>query len=69
MAQARYKCNTTADNEFGPAVMCNDFDFTLAFEQTVLLIGTSSLFILASLFRLRTLVKASVKVNGLLCLY
>ena len=64
MAEIRDKCNATVDNEFGPAVACNEFDFTLAFEQTILLIGTSGIFILASL-RLTTLYKESIKVNGL----
>ena len=69
MAEIRYKCNTAVDNEFGPAVACNEFDFTLAFEQTIFLIGTSGIFIIASLFRLTTLYKESIKVNGLLYLY
>ncbi|KAF2668989.1 P-loop containing nucleoside triphosphate hydrolase protein [Microthyrium microscopicum] len=64
MAEYKTKCNVTADNKFGPAVACMDFDFTLTFEHTILVIGTSSLFILASMFRLQRLFKESRKVDG-----
>jgi hypothetical protein len=69
MAEIRYKCNTAADNDFGPAVACNVFDFTLAFEQTILGIEIWSLFLFASLFRLPTLCKEATKVNGPWYLY
>jgi hypothetical protein len=62
-------CNATVDDEFGPAVACGDFDFTLAFEQTIFLIGTSSLFLLAGSIRLRKLLKEPTKVKGLRYLY
>jgi hypothetical protein len=55
------RCNTTADALFGPVVNCSDIDFTLAFEQSVLVVGISSLFLLLFPFRLKKLYHASVK--------
>jgi hypothetical protein len=54
-------CNGTVDNQFGPAVACMDFDFTLAFEQSIFIIGISSLFLISFPFRLRQLYGASIK--------
>lgn len=62
-------CNATFDNDFGPASACGDFDFSLAFEQIVFIIGTSSLFLLAALLRLRKLLRESIKIDGLQYLY
>jgi hypothetical protein len=55
------QCNTTADNQFGPVVPCVDFDFSLAFEQSVFIIGTSSLLLLLFPFRFIQLYAASIK--------
>lgn len=60
-------CAPTADAAFGPAVgeECRDgFDFTIVFEQSVLVLLPSSLLLLAAPVRLAQLRGASVKVAG-----
>ena len=51
------------DKQFGPAVRgCGDaFDFTLMFEQTILSIAPSALFLLVLPVKLYQLLRASVK--------
>lgn len=63
------QCNKSMDNEFGPAIHCRDFDFTLSFEQTILVTGPSSVFILLVAWRLTTLYGVSQKVKPLRYLY
>jgi hypothetical protein len=55
------KCSISADNEFGPFVRCSSFDFTLKFEQLILEIGISTIFLLLVPLRLRELYGASIK--------
>ncbi len=47
-------CDPLADSSFGPLVdeNCRAFDFTLYFEETILRIGTSSLFLILAILRL-----------------
>lgn len=53
-----------ADNQFGPAVngARSSFDFTLLFENTILTIIPSTIFLLAALLRARSLYGSSKKV-------
>jgi ATP-binding cassette subfamily C (CFTR/MRP) protein 1 len=46
MLSRQRDCQPGFDREFGPAVACRDFDLTLAFEQSILDIGVSGLFII-----------------------
>lgn len=60
-------CAPTADAAFGPAVgsNCRDgFDFTIVFEQSILVILPSALLLIAAPVRFAQLRKASVKVAG-----
>lgn len=60
-------CAPTADAAFGPAVTdeCRDgFDFTIVFEQSMLVILPASLLLVAAPIRLAHLRNASVKVAG-----
>lgn len=45
-------CDYRADDLFGPAINCDQFDFTLLFEQSILTIGPSALFLLAIPFHI-----------------
>ncbi|KAE8352698.1 P-loop containing nucleoside triphosphate hydrolase protein [Aspergillus coremiiformis] len=55
-------CPQREDNAFGPAISCpTAFDFTLVFEQSVLSIGPSALFLLFVPLRIWTLHGKSVK--------
>lgn len=53
-----------SDDQFGPAVKGerSNFDFTLLFENSFLAIFPSSIFLLAALFRARSLHGSSKKV-------
>jgi hypothetical protein len=55
-------CDYGADNEFGPAIACPQFDFTLMFEQSVLSITISSLFLLVLPFRINRFFSAGESV-------
>jgi hypothetical protein len=59
-------CAPTADAAFGPAVDgCRDgFDFTLVFEQSILVILPAALLLVAAPFRLLRLGKAPLVVGG-----
>jgi hypothetical protein len=61
MNRLSIQCNATADNQFGPVVPCIDFDFSLAFEQTIFTIGASACFLLLFPFRLKQLHGSSIK--------
>jgi ATP-binding cassette, subfamily C (CFTR/MRP), member 1 len=52
-----------ADNSFGPAGLVCRFDFTLLFEESILFIGPSSLFLLLATLRIWQLRKERVKVR------
>jgi ATP-binding cassette, subfamily C (CFTR/MRP), member 1 len=54
-------CGFKADGDFGPIVKCEDFDFTLTFEQTILGIGIPTVFLLLFPLRLFQLHSATVK--------
>ena len=43
MSTIQQSCTPELDRRFGPAISCQDFDFTLAFEQTIFGIGVSCL--------------------------
>ncbi|KAL2005902.1 hypothetical protein VTN00DRAFT_10395 [Thermoascus crustaceus] len=59
MAEA---CAARTDNVFGPAVSCpTTFDFTLLFEQSILSIGPSTLFLLLVPLQLLRLYRTSIK--------
>lgn len=56
------ECSIVADRFFGPAVTCPlTFDFTLVFEQSILSIGPSTIFLLLVLLRVWRLYRESVK--------
>lgn len=56
------ECSIVADRSFGPAVTCpSTFDFTLVFEQSILSIGPSTIFLLLVLLRVWRLYRESVK--------
>jgi hypothetical protein len=53
-----------ADDQFGPIIACaHTFDFTLVFEQSILSIGPSAIFISLSLLRFSQLRKTNVKIT------
>jgi hypothetical protein len=54
-------CDTGKDASFGPTVQCSQFDFTLTFEQAILVIGISSLYLILFIIRLGLLYRKSVK--------
>ena len=55
-------CYKSADNSFGPSISCSHaFDFTLVFEQSILSIGPSALFLLLAPWRVWQLYGKSVK--------
>src|ERR1700722_18890083 len=54
-------CDTGKDASFGPTVQCSQFDFTLTFEQSILVIGISSLYLILFIIRLGQLYRTSVK--------
>jgi ATP-binding cassette, subfamily C (CFTR/MRP), member 1 len=57
-----FGCPQTADNSFGPAIPCPRlFDFTLVFEQSILSIGPSALFLLLAPWRVWNLYGKSIK--------
>jgi hypothetical protein len=56
-----HKCTLADDQRLGLVVQCRDFDFTLVFEQLVLVIGVSSLFLLLFLLRVKTLLGEDAK--------
>lgn len=61
------ECSPAADDSFGPVVdaACrHGFDFTLTFEQSMLVLLPAALLILAAPFRLLHLRNATVKVDG-----
>lgn len=57
-------CTTDADQAFGPLITraCRAFDFTLMFEQTILSIVPSSIFLVSSLWRMYRLNGSALKV-------
>jgi ATP-binding cassette subfamily C (CFTR/MRP) protein 1 len=54
-------CSIAADNEFGPLIRCLQFDFTLKFEQLILDIGISAIFLLLLPIKLKQLYGADIK--------
>lgn len=55
-------CYPAADNSFGPSISCSHaFDFTLVFEQSILSIGPSVLFLLLVPWRVWNLYGKSIK--------
>ncbi|OJK00423.1 hypothetical protein ASPACDRAFT_1880763 [Aspergillus aculeatus ATCC 16872] len=55
-------CSPAADNSFGPVITClATFDFTLLFEQSILSIGPSAIFLLVVPWRFRSLYTANIK--------
>lgn len=55
-------CYQAADNSFGPSISCSHaFDFTLVFEQSILSIGPSALFLLLVPWRVWQLYGKSIK--------
>ncbi|PYH68010.1 uncharacterized protein BO88DRAFT_405908 [Aspergillus vadensis CBS 113365] len=55
-------CSPAADNSFGPVVACPaTFDFTLLFEQSILSIGPSAIFLLLVPWRIWSLYPENVK--------
>ncbi|KAF2396774.1 P-loop containing nucleoside triphosphate hydrolase protein [Trichodelitschia bisporula] len=57
-------CDVLADRSFGPGVKCDQFDFTVTFEQSIFGIGVSSLFLLLLPLRLWLLRRASTKTRS-----
>jgi ATP-binding cassette, subfamily C (CFTR/MRP), member 1 len=57
-------CTESKDALFGPGISCSQFDFTLLFEQSILGIGISSLFLILALLRFWQLRGKSVKANS-----
>lgn len=57
-------CFPTADAAFGPGQDCRPFDFTIAFEQYIFSIAPPAIFILAAVFRLKSLSKSPALVAG-----
>jgi hypothetical protein len=55
-------CNVGLDQRFGPVVQCSQFDFTLAFEQSIFGIGISAMFLLLFPFRAKQLFHAPIKI-------
>jgi hypothetical protein len=64
MSSHKQDCSPALDVDFGPAVACRDFDFTLAFEQSIFDIGVSSLFTVLLPFCLWLRLKNPRKKNG-----
>jgi hypothetical protein len=54
-------CNSRSDWDFGPVAKCDQFDFTLTFEQSILGIGVTAVFLLLFPIRLFQLSTATVK--------
>jgi ATP-binding cassette subfamily C (CFTR/MRP) protein 1 len=54
-------CSVVADRNFGPGVKCDQFDFTLTFEQSIFGIGISSVLLLLFPFRVWSLYRATIK--------
>jgi hypothetical protein len=48
-------CGLADDRKFGPLLACDEFDFTLEFEQITLVIGVSALFLISVPLRLKKL--------------
>ncbi|KAI0121749.1 hypothetical protein BJ170DRAFT_137603 [Xylariales sp. AK1849] len=59
-------CSLLVDDDFGPAVdhCARSFDFTLLFEETILSILPSSIFLVLALFRIAVLRTRKSKVEG-----
>lgn len=58
---ANVPCTELLDSHFGPIAKCDQFDFTLTFEQSIFGIGISALFLLWLPFKLRNLYGASIR--------
>ena len=60
------RCSPAADRTFGPLVNgCRaDFDFTFLFQESILSITPSSIFLLAAFIRIKYLCKQAVKAEG-----
>ncbi|PYI35212.1 P-loop containing nucleoside triphosphate hydrolase protein [Aspergillus indologenus CBS 114.80] len=55
-------CSPVADNSFGPVIACPAiFDFTLLFEQSILSIGPSAIFLLVVPWRIWSLYAENIK--------
>ncbi|RAH71082.1 P-loop containing nucleoside triphosphate hydrolase protein [Aspergillus aculeatinus CBS 121060] len=55
-------CSPEADNSFGPVIACPAiFDFTLLFEQSILAIGPSAIFLLVVPWRIWSLYTENIK--------
>jgi hypothetical protein len=55
------ECSLAEDQKFGPALGCNGFDFTLAFEQSMLAIGIYGLFLLSLPYHIKRLLNQEAK--------
>ena len=62
-------CSFKTDGDFGPVAKCKEFDFTLTFEQSILGIGVSAVFLLLFPIRLFQLYSATVKTTKSLIEY
>jgi hypothetical protein len=58
---ANQDCDLSADRRIWPVVDCNDFDFTLAFEQVGFVIVISCIFLLLSIFRVKIVLREDIK--------
>jgi ATP-binding cassette subfamily C (CFTR/MRP) protein 1 len=58
---ATRSCNQAADALFGPPIKCPQFDFTLTFQQSILGIGFSALFLLLFPIKVKRLIGAPIK--------
>lgn len=60
---ATVPCTELTDSYFGPIAKCSQLDFTLTFEQSILGIGISSLFLLWLPFKFVNLYKAPIRTS------
>ncbi|KAF2434238.1 P-loop containing nucleoside triphosphate hydrolase protein [Tothia fuscella] len=56
------QCNISLDQAFGPSIKCQQFDFTLTFEQSILGIGVSFIFLLVLPLKAYRLYGSSTKI-------
>lgn len=61
---ATVPCTELTDSQFGPVANCDQFDFTLTFEQSIFGIGISALFLLWLPFKLQSLYGASIRTTA-----
>src|ERR1700761_3091207 len=56
-----HTCSLAADRKFGPLIQCKEFDFTLVFEQSILVIAVSTLFLISIPLRLKKVLSQDEK--------